>query len=182
MADLIQGGVIKVGFDGSDVEVGTQKAQRSVGDLGKAAESAGVQGAKGIDKLSDASKKAADTIDKAAQRESLAIQRRTAATLAGSASNAEFYRLIQQHKNINLLPEQAIAQLAAAERLVQKNILAEKQLAAAEADRANQLKKLIDVERERLAAAAQQRTSASALIKGYEGATKAQDNHYRSTK
>lgn len=127
---MIQDGVYKIGFDGSEVKVGAAEVGKSISDLGNKAAAAGEKAAAGIDKIADSSTKSADIIDKATQRRIKSIQLEAIAIKAGGKANSEYVEARAKLEGNEQALAPFIAQLRAAERQTKQNMEAQKALNA----------------------------------------------------
>jgi len=121
MSDAIARAVIQAEVNADGVEAGISKVEKSLDSLGARAVSTGKTASAGIDKIGEGGSSASAKVDAATKNMIAAIQRQTAATEAGSRSNAEYYKTLASQRGVN--PETLkpyLAQLEAA-TVKQKN-------------------------------------------------------------
>lgn len=99
MADLKA--QLEITADASGVEVGTNKAKRSLKDLGAAAAYAGKEASTGLGEIGGGGAKAAQKVDAATRNMIGSIQRTTAAMDAGGRSSSKYYELLAAQRGVN---------------------------------------------------------------------------------
>lgn len=82
---------IEIGVDASGVETGVGRATQSLNSLGRAAESAGTQGAAGLGRLGEGGKAAADKIERDTRRMVQQIERVNAEMEAGGRNTSGYF-------------------------------------------------------------------------------------------
>lgn len=130
MADnIIARNKIEIAIDGSGVDVGIAKIDKSIKGLSQSAINAGRDASKGINDIGSGGTKAAESIDKSTRNIISSIQRQTAAFTAGKRGTAEYYESIANLKGANLdALKPYIAQLKEAQNQADKLTSANKNI------------------------------------------------------
>lgn len=124
MADLIQGGVIGIGMDGSQVVTEVAKIEKSLANLGGSVKDAGAKSADGIDKIAKTASSSADAVDTSTKRQIAALQKRTAALITYGQDYSDMVQKLADLRKVDVNFDQALAQLKTAERQFKANQLA----------------------------------------------------------
>ncbi len=124
MADLIQGGVIGIGMDGSQVVTEVAKIEKSLANLGSSVKDTGAKSADGIDKIAKTANSSADAIDTSTKRQIAALQKRTAALITYGQDYSDMVQKLSELRKVDVNFDQALAQLKTAERQFKANQLA----------------------------------------------------------
>jgi phage-related minor tail protein len=124
MTDLIQGGVIGIGMDGSQVVTEVAKIEKSLANLGGSVKDAGAKSADGIDKIAKTASNSADAVDTSTKRQIAALQKRTAALITYGQDYSDMVQKLADLRKVDVNFDQALAQLKTAERQFKANQLA----------------------------------------------------------
>jgi len=100
--NIIARNKIEIAIDGSGVDVGIAKIDKSIKGLARSANVAGKDAAKGIGDIGVSGAGAATSVDKSTKQIINSIQRQTAAFQAGKRGTAEYYQSIASLKGANL--------------------------------------------------------------------------------
>lgn len=100
--NIIARNKIEIAVDGSGVDAGIAKIDRSIKGLSRSASDAGKQAGKGLGEIGNGGASASANVDKATKNIINSIQRQTAAFTAGKRGSAEYYQSIAALKGANL--------------------------------------------------------------------------------
>ncbi len=100
--NIIARNKIEIGIDGSGVDAGIAKIDKSIKNLGRSAADSGAQASKGIGSIADGANEASTKIDASTKRIARSIENAIASAKAGSRGTAAFYESIANVRGANL--------------------------------------------------------------------------------